>query len=118
MALVENKQSEAMQETAEQKDNEIYYRVYPDMRRRMNYKDKTVHFDVSMPGVKKENIELKALSTWFHITGSRGHMQYSANQAFGFEIAPEKTEAKYDQGLLHITAHIRDPLDDAKEIEI
>ena len=118
MALVENKQSEAMQEQAEQKDNEIYYRVYPDMRRRINYKDKTIHFEVSLPGVNKENIEVKALPTWFHLTGSRGHMQYSANQSFGVEIVPEKTEAKYDQGLLHITAHIRDPLDDAKQIEL
>lgn len=118
MALVENKNSQAMQEQAEQKDNEIYYRVYPEMRRRINYQNKTVHFEVSLPGVKKENIELKALSTWFHITGDRGHMQYSANQSFGMEIVPEKTEAKYEQGLLHITAHIRDPLDDAKQIEL
>ncbi|MHA1518633.1 MAG: Hsp20/alpha crystallin family protein [Promethearchaeota archaeon] len=118
MALVENKQSEAMQEQAEQKDNEIYYRVYPEMRRRINYKDKTVHFEAALPGVKKENIELKALSTWFHLIGSRGHMEYSANQSFGIEIVPEKTEAKYEEGLLHITAHIRDPLDDAKLIDL
>ena len=45
-------------------------------------------------------------------------MQYNANQSFGVEIVPEKTEAKYDHGLLHITAYMRDPLDDAKEIEL
>lgn len=116
MALVENKQSEVMQEQSNK--DEIYYRVYPDMRRRIDYKNRTVHFEVSLPGVKKEHIELKTLPTWFYLSGSRGHMQYNANQSFGVEIVPEKTEAKYDHGLLHITAYMRDPLDDAKEIEL
>jgi HSP20 family molecular chaperone IbpA len=118
MALVENKQSEAMEEQKEQKDNEIYYRAYPDMRRRINYDDKTIRFEVALPGVKKENIVLKALPTWFHLTAKRGHMEYSANQAFGNEVVPEKTTAKYENGLLEIVAHIRNPMDDAKELAL
>ncbi|MCF2139287.1 MAG: Hsp20/alpha crystallin family protein [Candidatus Lokiarchaeota archaeon] len=119
MALVENEKSQAMQKSENQEEkDEIYYRVFPDMRRRINYEDNTIYIEVSLPGVKKEDITLKALPTWFHLVGKRGHMEYSANQSFGAEIVPEKTEAKYDNGLLQITAHIRDPMDDAKEIEL
>jgi HSP20 family protein len=119
MALVENKKSKAMEE--KQDDNEengIYYRAFPDMRRHIDYDDRIVEFEVSMPGVAKENIVLKALPTWFHLKGRRGHMEYSANQAFGVEIVPEKTEAEYNNGLLHIKAHIKNPLDDAKKVQL
>lgn len=117
MALVENTQSKAMEEKKDE-DSEIYYRAYPDMRRRINYKDRVVEIEVSMPGVKKENIKLKALPTWFNLKAQRGHMEYNANQAFGREIIPEKTEAKYDNGLLKIVAHIKDPMADAKQVKL
>ena len=115
MALVENTQSKAMEEKKDEKD-EIYYRAYPDMKRRVNYEDRIVEIEVSMPGVKKENITLKALPTWFHLQATRGHMEYNANQAFGREIVPEKTTAKYDNGLLKIVAHLKDPMADAKKV--
>lgn len=117
MALVENTKSKAMEEKKDEQ-SEIYYRAFPDMKRRINYDERKVEFEVSMPGVEKTNIILKALPTWFHLIGNRGHMQYSANQSFGVEIVPEKTVAKYNNGLLHITAFIRNPLDSAKKIEL
>ena len=116
MALVENKQSKAMEEKKD-KENEIYYRAYPDMRRRINYKDRIVEIEVSLPGAKKEDIKLKALPTWFHLRATRGHMEYNANQAFGREIVPEKTKANYDNGLLKITAYLKDPMADATSVK-
>ena len=102
----------------EHQDNEIQYRVYPDIYRRINHDEKTVELEVSLPGVRKDEIKLKALPKWFHLEGNRGHMQYSANQSWGFEIVPEKTTAKYENGLLKIQAHIKDPLADAKEVSL
>ena len=117
MALVENKESKAMQKKDENdKDNEVFYRVYPDMRRRIDYDDRKVYFEISLPGVAKNDIELKALPTWFHLKGRRGHMEYSANQSFGAKVVPEKTEAKYENGLLQIIGHIENPMDKAKQI--
>lgn len=118
MALVENSNSEIMQKKDDERDNEVYYRVYPDMKRRIDYEERKVYFEVSLPGVSKEQIELKALPKWFHLKGRRGHMEYSANQAFGAKIVPEKTEAKYENGLLLITAYIENPLDNAKQIPL
>jgi HSP20 family molecular chaperone IbpA len=94
----------------------IYYRVYPDISRRISHEEKTVELEISLPGVHKEDIKLKALPTWFHLEARRGQMEYNANKSWGFEIIPENTTAKYENGLLKIHATIRDPFVDAKEV--
>ena len=96
----------------------ILYNVFPDMHRHFNSKDQTIEFEVSLPGVAKENIKLKALNGWFNLSAQRGQLGYAANQNWGKEIMPEKTTAKYDNGLLSIKAYIRNPLNDAKVISL
>ncbi len=116
MVVVE-KTSDSLQNQDENSEK-IYYRVYPEISRRINRAEKTIELEISLPGVKKDKISLKALPTWFHLAAHRGHMEYSANKSWGFEIVPEKTTAKYDNGLLNIRASIRDPLDNAKEVTL
>lgn len=114
MAIVE-KQTETLQ-NQEENDNITYYRVYPEIYRRINHEEKKVELEIALPGVKKENIKLKSLPTWFHLEARRGQMEYNANKSWGYEIVPEKTTAQYENGLLRIHATIRDPLEDAKEV--
>jgi len=116
MAVVEK--SEAATTEAAGHVEEPLYRVYPDMERRVDYELKTVSIEIHTPGVKKNAIKLKALPTWFHFEARKGNMIYSANMSWGVEIVPEKTSAKYENGLLVITAYIRDPLDGAKEVQL
>lgn len=116
MALVENKKSEVMNKSEDKE--EVFYRVYPDMRRKVNYEDKTVTLEISLPGVAKDKISLKALPTWFHIEARRDHLEYNANQSWGIEVVPNKTTAKYENGLLQITAYIKDPMEDAKTVAL
>ncbi|MHA1745840.1 MAG: Hsp20/alpha crystallin family protein [Promethearchaeota archaeon] len=104
-------------QTESESDNTILYHVFPDMHRHFT-KDQTIEFEVSLPGVAKENIKLKALNGWFNLSATRGQMDYAANQNWGKDILPEQTTAKYENGLLSITAHIRNPLDDAKVIAL
>ena len=66
----------------------------------------------------ESRISLKVLPTWFNLTGTYGNMEYSANQSWGIEVVPEKTEAKYENGLLRITAKIKDPYEDAVELKL
>lgn len=107
-----------LQKTDPESENKILYNVFPDMHRHFNSKDQTIEFEVSLPGVAKENIKLKALNGWFNLSAARGQLGYAANQNWGNIIIPEKTTAKYENGLLSITAHIRNPLDDAKVIAL
>jgi len=119
MAIVEKIPSAVETQTAAKPEaaDEVVYRAYPDMERSVDYPTKTITIEVSLPGVKKDAIHLKVLPTWFHLKAQRGRMEYSANPSFGVEVIPEKTTAKYENGLLLIIAHIRDPLDSAKEVQ-
>ena len=99
-------------------ENKIYYRIFPDITSGIDYENRIIEIEVSLPGVAKKDIELKVLPTWFHLKANRNHIGYGANQCFGKKIIPEKTTAKYENGLLKITAHIRDPFDGAREITV
>ncbi len=96
------------------------YKIYPEIYRHINYNEKTVEIEINLPGVKKEDILLKALPDWFHITAKRQDInaEYTANYNFGVEIVPEKTTAEYFNGLLKIHAFITDPLAKAKEVKL
>lgn len=98
--------------------DQIRYRVHPDIYKSINYTEKKVDIEVALPGVKKENIKLKALPTWFKLSATRNSVEFAANSSFGIEIIPDKTSAEYSNGLLKIHAIVKDPLDSAVEIEI
>jgi len=101
-------------------ENEDFYQESPRMYRDTDYDEKKVTIEMSIPGVKKEDIELKVLPTWFHLSAVRPNhkVEYAADESFGVDIVPEKTTAEYYHGLLKIHAIIHDPLDDAKEITL
>jgi HSP20 family molecular chaperone IbpA len=114
MAMIEKKKEKG--EIEEKQKSEIKYRAYPDISTYVDYSNRTVNVEISLPGVSKDDISLKALPSWFFISAPRDEIEYTANYSWGVEIVPEKTTAKYNNGLLKVTAHIKDPLDGAKEI--
>lgn len=112
MAMIEKKKDEI----EEEKENKVRYRAYPDISTYVDYNNRKVKVEISLPGVSKENISLKALPNWFYINANRDEIEYTANHSWGAEIVPEKTVALYNNGLLKITANIKDPLDGAKVV--
>jgi len=94
------------------------YRVFPSIYRHTDYSTRTVTLEISIPGVKKDHIDLKILPTALYLSAVRGDMEYSANAGFGAEIVPEKTTTEYSHGLLKVKAHVRDPMDSAKEVKL
>jgi len=108
MAIVEKTQN------GEQKS---VYRINPDISIDVDYNHRTIDIEIALPGVAKKDIQLKILPTWFHIEANREEIEYSGSYNFGTIVVPEKTTAKYANGLLKIQAHIKNPLDDAKVIE-
>lgn len=114
MAMIEKRKEQS--EVTEKKESKIKYRAYPDIYTYVDYDDRTVKVEIALPGVSKKNISLKALPNWFYINATRDEIEYTANYSWGVEIVPNKTTASYNNGLLKVTAHIKDPLDGAKEI--
>jgi len=112
MAMIEKKKDEI----EEKKDVKVRYRAYPDISTYVDYDKRQVKVEITLPGVNKERISLKALPSWFYINATRDEIEYTANHSWGAEIVPDKTVANYNNGLLKITAYIKDPLDGAKVI--
>ncbi|OLS12150.1 MAG: hypothetical protein RBG13Loki_4216 [Promethearchaeota archaeon CR_4] len=115
MAMVEKAKGEIAEE-----GSSAPYKIYPEIYRHINYPDGTVQIEVILLGVKKEDIVVKALPTWLHLSAMRpgDNVEYAADVSFGAEIVPEETTADYKNGLLKIQAKIRDPLRHAKEVPL
>ena len=120
MSIIEKKENkpEIQEDKVADKKDEVFYRVYPDMTRKINRKEKEIEFEISLPGVKKEDISLKALDEFFVINARRDHLEYSANQYWGDEIIPDQTTAHYENGLLRVSAKIFDPMSKAQKVAI
>ncbi|OGP75627.1 MAG: hypothetical protein A2V86_14630 [Deltaproteobacteria bacterium RBG_16_49_23] len=65
--------------------------------------------EMELPGVEKKDIRLDMRKDSFCVTAPRGQeTEYSGCFMLAHEVIPDKTEAKYESGLLRIFAPIRD----------
>ncbi len=64
--------------------------------------------EVEMPGVDKQIITLDMRKDSFCVSAPRGDADYAGCFLLAHEIEPEKTEARYENGLLRIFAPIKD----------
>lgn len=75
--------------------------------------------EISLPGVKKEDIELKINEDSYSLSAKReGDIKYVATQAFCCPVVPEKTSAKYENGLLKIDVQFKDAMENAVSVNI
>jgi len=107
----------AIVEQSENGEQKFIYRINPDISIDVDYNQRNINIEIALPGVAKKDIQLKILPEWFHIQANREEIEYSGSYNFGTTVVPEKTTAKYANGLLKIQTHIKNPLDDAKLIE-
>ena len=65
--------------------------------------------ELELPGVDKKDIKLDMRKDSFCVSAPRGtDTEYSGCYMLAHEIVPEKTEAKYESGLLRIFTPISD----------
>ena len=111
MALAEEKN-----QVVEKEQPKYRYRVRPRYTA-WNEGDK-VHIRIALPGVNREDIEMKALKDLFMLRAKRDHILYTLDINLYDEIIPDKSEAKYNEGLLEIEFTRYNPLEDAFEIKL
>jgi len=99
-------------------DPEFRYRITPEIDYEIDYDNKAVDLDIELPGVDKKDIELKILPGEVHVKAVRGNIEYHGDVEFGFDVIPEKTTAKYTNGLLQVRALIKDAMEEARTVEI
>ena len=64
--------------------------------------------EMELPGVDKKDVKLDMRNDSFCVLASREDTEYSGCFMLAHEVVPEKTEAKYENGLLQIFAPMKD----------
>jgi HSP20 family protein len=92
--------------------------VSPDVCSYFDSDDSHINIEVSLPGVKKEDIGLKLLEDSLFLSAPRDDINYVATLTICCPVVPEKAVAKYENGLLKIKAPFKDAMDGAVEIVV
>ncbi len=66
-----------------------------------------LRIDIQIPGVQKKDISLDMRPDSFCVSAPREDTEYSGCFKLNHEVDPQKTEAKYENGLLRIFAPIK-----------
>jgi HSP20 family protein len=90
----------------------------PDICSYVNEDNNKLHLEIALPGVKKEDINLKLTDDSLYLNASREDVDYVATQAFCCPMNSKAAEAKYENGLLKLEVPFKDPLENAFEISI
>ena len=110
MSIAETKKTTV----AEQKP-EPQYKVTP--RYGVWSKDETITVQVAIPGVKKEDIEMKVLPKYFTLRAQRGEVMFALDLEM-VKVEPEISKATYEEGLLKVELKRYNPLEHAYEVKI
>jgi len=110
LAKTENK---AIEET---KKPEYKYRIKP--RYGVWSDEDKITIQAALPGVKKEDIEMKTLTDYFTLRAKRDDILYSLDLDMGVEIEPKETKATYSEGLLKVELKRYKPLEHAFNVKI
>jgi len=92
------------------------YRIIP--RYGVYSENGKIILQVSLPGVHREDISVKALKDYVSLRAPRSDTLYYLDLELGVEIEPEKTNTTYTEGLLRVEFQRYNPLDHAFEVKI
>jgi HSP20 family molecular chaperone IbpA len=73
---------------------------------------------VELPGVKKEDIDLKVSENGVCVNGKRGEQDISGCWMLAHGIDLDSVKAKYEEGLLDIVMPLKNPMNGGKSVKI
>ncbi len=99
----------------EETTNDPSYKVTP--RYGVWSKDGIITVQIAIPGVKKENIEMRVLPNYFTLRAPRGEVMYALDLELN-KVEPDISKAKYEEGLLKVELKQYNPLEHAYDVRI
>jgi HSP20 family protein len=94
------------------------FRVTPDVCTYMSEDEHTLNIQVSIPGVKKDDIRLRMLDDSFSLMAPGNDVEYVAASAFCCPVKANKAQANYEDGCLKIAVPLKNPFENAVEVPV
>lgn len=105
-----------------EKEQKPKYRITPRFYSGMNRKDKSLNYEIHLPGVQKEKVSLKVLPNLVHLEAPRemedSIIVYTLSRYFPWEVDPDSIDAHCADGLLKFSVKVKDPLAEAVNIKL
>jgi len=74
--------------------------------------------EVDLPGVKKEDIDLRMHEDIIHILAEREDLAFHGHLHFPIKVDPKKAEAKFSNGLLRVEVPLKEKRTPPIKIEV
>ena len=74
--------------------------------------------EICIPGVKKEDINLKMLDDSFSLNAPRGDFDYVTTAAFCCPVNSKAASAKYEDGVLKVSIPFKDAMEGAHQVRV
>ena len=93
-------------------------KVAPEVCSYVDDDHKTLTIEVTIPGVAREDINLRMHEDSLNLSAPRKDVEYVTTLSFCCPVVPAEAKAKYENGLLKIEVPFKDTMEDAIKIKV
>ena len=77
-----------------------------------------LNLEICLPGVKKEDINLRLLDDSFSLSAPRADYDYVSTAAFCCPVNSKAASAKYEDGVLKVSIPFKDSMEGAHQVSV